>query len=164
MFTTKTPFLKAKAFYRKSLTAQINIHVKKEERLKIFDQNDVYLSTKKISKNNSMADEMRADNEARQDWNRTADPVLVVGVSENKGLEIKREEIQNKSKYFICEHGWLLGLFRTIVQKALVFSKAGREKRKKQKWRPPSRKPAISKTEFPAWYRNRATGIYGRLQ
>lgn len=67
MFTTKTPFLKAKAFYRKSLTAQINIHVKKEERLKVFDQNDVYLSTKKISKNNSMTDEIRADNEARQD-------------------------------------------------------------------------------------------------
>lgn len=89
MFTTKTPFLKAKAFYRKSLTAQINIHVKKEKRLKVFDQNDVYLSIKKISKNNSMADEMRADNEARQDWNCTADPALVVGVPEDKGLEIK---------------------------------------------------------------------------
>lgn len=100
------------------LTKQINLHVREEEKLAVFDQNSVYLPTKKIDKNNPLAEEIRVDNEARQDWNRTADLALVVGVPEEKVLEIKHEEIQNGSKYSISEHGWLPGLFRTIVQKA----------------------------------------------
>lgn len=76
------------------------------------------LPSKKIGKNNPLAEEIRADNEARQDWNRTADLALVVGVPEEKLLEIKHEEIQNRSKYSISERGWLPSLFRTIVQKA----------------------------------------------
>lgn len=44
-----------------------------------------------------------------------ADLALVVGVLEKKVLEMMREEIQNRSKYSISEHGWLPGLFHTIV-------------------------------------------------
>nr|WP_072514688.1 hypothetical protein [Ndongobacter massiliensis] len=100
------------------LTQQINLHVREEEKLAGFDQNSVYLPTKKIGKNNPLAEEIRDANEARQDWNRTADLALVVGVLEKKVLEIMREEIQNRRKYSISEHGWLPGLFHTIVQKA----------------------------------------------
>ena len=63
------------------------------------------LPSKKIGKNNPLAEEIRADNEARQDWNRTADLALVVGVPEEKLLEIKHEEIQNRSIYSISERG-----------------------------------------------------------
>lgn len=115
MFTTKDTFFKSKGFLaevKELLTEQINLHVREEEKLAVFDQSSVYLPTKKIGKNNPMAEEIRADNEARQDWNRTADLALVVGVPAEKVLEIKHEEIQNKSKYSISEHGWLPGLFR----------------------------------------------------
>lgn len=121
MFEIKDTFFKSKSFLaevKELLTEQINLHVREEEKLAVFDQSSVYLPTKKIGKNNPLAEEIRADNEARQDWNRTADLALVVSVPEEKVLEIKREEIQNRSKYSIYEHGWLPGLFRTIVQKA----------------------------------------------
>lgn len=113
MFTTKDTFFKSKGFLaevKELLTEQINLHVWEEEKLAVFDQNSVYLPTKKIGKNNPLADEIRADNEARHDWNRTADLALIVGVPEEKVLEIKHEEIQNRSKTSISEHGWLPGL------------------------------------------------------
>lgn len=91
MFTTKDTFFKSKGFLaevKELLTEQINLHVREEEKLAVFDQSSVYLPTKKIGKNNPMAEEIRADNEARQDWNRTADLALVVGVPAEKVLEI----------------------------------------------------------------------------
>ena len=91
----------------KLLTQQINLHVREEEKLAVFDRNSVYLPTKKICKNNPPAEEIRADNEVRQDWNRTADLALVVGVPEEKVLETKHEEIQNRGRDSIFEHGWL---------------------------------------------------------
>lgn len=121
MFTTKDTFFKSKGFLagvKELLTEQINLHVKEEEKLAVFDQSSVYLPTKKIGKNNPLAEEIRADNKARQDWNRTADLALVVGVPEEKVLEIKHDEIQNRGRDSVIEHGWLPGLFRTIVQKA----------------------------------------------
>lgn len=147
MFTTKNTFFKSKGFLtevKELLTEQINLHVREEEKLVVFDQNSVYLPTKKIGKNNPLADEIRADNEARQDWNRTADLALVVGVPEEKVLEIKREEIQNRSKYSISEHGWLPGLFRTIIQKA----KSILELLIRQAKLPPKPKPGIDMAVF----------------
>ena len=126
------------------LTGQINLHVREEEKLAVFDQNSVYLPTKKIGKNNPMAEEIRADNEARQDWNRTVDLALVVGVPEEKVLEIKHEEIQNRSKNSISEHGWLLGLFRSILQKA----KSILELLIRQTKLPPKPKPGIDMAVF----------------
>lgn len=147
MFTTKDTFFKSKGFLaevKELLTEQINLHVREEEKLAVFDQSSVYLPTKKIGKNNPMAEEIRADNEARQDWNRTADLALVVGVPAEKVLEIKHEEIQNKSKYSISEHGWLPGLFRTIVQKA----KSILELLIRQAKLPPKPKPGIDMAVF----------------
>lgn len=100
MFTTKDTFFKSKGFLaevKELLIEQINLHVREEEKLAVFDQSSVYLPTKKIGKNNPMEEAIRADNETRQDWNRTADLALVVGVPEEKILEIKHEEIQHRS-------------------------------------------------------------------
>ncbi len=147
MFTTKDTFFKSKGFLaevKELLTKQINLHVREEEKLAVFDQNSIYLPTKKIGKNNPLAEEIRADNEARQDWNRTADLALVVGVPEEKVLEIKHEEIQNRSKTSISERGWLPGLFRTIVQKA----KSILEVLIRQAKLPPKPKPGIDMAVF----------------
>ena len=105
----------AKRFY----TNLINQNVKEPaQRLKVFDPDGIYLPTKKIGKNNPRAEEIRADNEARQEWNRTADMALVVGVPEDEILEVKQEEIHNKTAASIRDNGWLPGLFRSIVQTA----------------------------------------------
>ncbi len=71
------------------MTEQVNLHVKEEEKPAVFNQSSVYLPTKKIGKNNPLAEEIRADNEAQQDWNRTAALALVVGVPEETVLKIK---------------------------------------------------------------------------
>ena len=64
---------------------------------------------------------VQADNEARQDWNRTADMALVVGVPEDEIMEVKQEQIHDRTAASIRDHGWLPGLFRSIVQKAKTF-------------------------------------------
>lgn len=118
MFKSKVFLDEAKQFY----TALINRHVKEpEQRLKVFDPDSIYLPTKKIGKNNPKADEIRADNEARQEWNRMADMALVVGIAEATILEVKQEKIHNETANSIQTHGWLPGLFRGIVQKAKSF-------------------------------------------
>lgn len=99
MFTTKNTFFKSKGFLtevKELLTEQSTFMSEKKKSLSYSTRTVCILPTKKIGKNNPLADEIRADNEARQDWNRTADLALVVGVPEEKVLEIKREEIQNQ--------------------------------------------------------------------
>ena len=122
LFTAKDEVFKnelfldeAKQFY----TALINRHIHDpERRLKVFDPNSVYLPTKKIGKNNPKAAEIKADNAARQDWNRTADMALVSGIAEAKIIEIRNEHVYNEATRSVQKHGWLPGLFQGIIQKA----------------------------------------------
>ena len=121
-FTAKDERFKADYFLREvkaGYTDLINRHIQNPERfLKIYDPNSVYLPTKKIGKNNPKAAEIRADNVARQEWNRTADMALIAGIEEAKILEIKKTEIRLKAKDSIQKYGWLPGLFRKIVSRA----------------------------------------------
>ena len=78
----------------------------------------MYLQTKKIGKHNPREEEIKADNAARQEWNRTADIALVTGISEVKVLEVKQTEIHDKISNSIRKSGWLPNLFRSIVSKA----------------------------------------------
>lgn len=52
------------------------------EKLSVFQQGGVYLVPKKIGKNNPKVSEIRVDNAARQERNRTVEVALVEGVSE----------------------------------------------------------------------------------
>ena len=81
----------------------------------------MYLPTKKIGKNNPKEAEIKADNEARQEWNRTADMALVTGIAEAKIMEIKQTEIQDKASKSIRTSGWLPDMFRSIIGKAKDF-------------------------------------------
>ena len=122
LFTQKDEIFKNKLFLdevKQFYTALINRHIEDpEHRLNVFNPNSVYLPTKKIGKNNPKAAEIEADNAARQDWNRTADMVLVSGIAETKIVEIKNEHIYNEASRSVQKHGWLPGLFRNIIQKA----------------------------------------------
>ena len=125
LFTTKDTRFKGEPFLREIkevYTELINCHISDpEQHLKVFDKNSVYLPAKKIGKNNPKEDEIKADNAARQEWNRTADMALLSGISEAKILEVKRTEIHEKTSQSIKTKGWLPGLFRSIVSKAKDF-------------------------------------------
>ena len=128
LFTTKDTRFKGEPFLREIkevYTELINCHISDpEQHLKVFDKNSVYLPAKKIGKNNPKEDEIKADNAARQEWNRTADLALISGIEEAKILEIKQTEIHDKAGQSIRENGWLPNLFRGIVGKAKEFLQA----------------------------------------
>ena len=125
LFTAKDTRFKGEPFLREIkevYTELINCHISDpEQHLKVFDKNSVYLPAKKIGKNNPKEDEIKADNAARQEWNRTADMALLSGISEAKILEVKQTEIHEKASQSIKSKGWLPGLFRSIVSKAKDF-------------------------------------------
>lgn len=125
LFSVKDDCYKSEAFLegeKEFYTALINSYISDpEQHLKVFDKNSVYLPTKKIGKNNPKEAEIKADNEARQEWNRTADMALVTGIAEAKIMEIKQTEIQDKASESIRKSGWLPDMFRSIIGKAKDF-------------------------------------------
>ncbi len=125
IFTKKDEWFKNKAFtkeVKELFTDTINRYVKEEsEKLSVFQQGSVYLATKKIGKNNPKAEEIKADNAARQEWNRTVDVALVEGVPEEDILKIKQEKITDKTLQSIRIHGWMPDMFRQIIRGAKDF-------------------------------------------
>lgn len=125
MFSVKDTRFKQEGFVaevKEFYTGLINRYISDpEQQLKVFDPQSVYLPTKKIGKNNPKAEEIRADNAARQEWNRTADMALLTGISEAEILKVKQTEIHEKVRQSIHQTGWLPHLFRAIVGKAKDF-------------------------------------------
>ena len=125
MFSVKDARFKQEGFVaevKEFYTGLINRYISDpEQQLKVFDPQSVYLPTKKIGRNNPKAEEIKADNAARQEWNRTADMALLTGISEAEILEVKQAEIHEKVRQSIHQAGWLPHLFRAIVGKARAF-------------------------------------------
>ena len=69
---------------------------REEDKLQIFDASGPYLATKKIGKNNPRENEIRSDNQLRQEWNQTVDQVLIAGGSQEEVTEFKWEEVVQK--------------------------------------------------------------------
>ena len=100
-------------------TELINRHLQEEhDRVKVFDKSGPYLPTKKIGKNNPKAKEIEADNELRREWNCTVDQLLIAGVSKEKVVEFKREQVTEKARESIRDNGHQPGLFSALLQKA----------------------------------------------
>ncbi|MBE6671776.1 MAG: MobA/MobL family protein [Ruminococcaceae bacterium] len=122
LFTVKDDRYKTEVFLQEIkgvYTELINSHIHDpDKKLQVFNPASIYLPTKKIGKNNPKEAEIRADNEARQEWNRTADMALITGISEAKILEVKQEQIHTEVKKSIKKNGFMPNLFRTIVSKA----------------------------------------------
>lgn len=122
LFSIKNPIFKSEAFLahtKEQYTELINRYVDDPElQLKVFNPDSVYLPTKKIGKHNPRAAEIQADNETRQEWNRTADLALVSGIPDTDIIEVRNKEIYDKVTESVRQHGWLPNLFRGIVQKA----------------------------------------------
>lgn len=123
IFAAKDKRFKNESFLdevKQSYTDLINLYVRNDnEKLKVFDRNGVYLPTKKIGKNNPKADEIKADNEVRIQWNQTVDQALVCGLPEQQILRIKREQISKIAYQSIRQSGRHPGLFTKIVLRAI---------------------------------------------
>lgn len=104
-------------------TGLINHFVSEEDRLRVFDPSGPYLPTKKIGKNNPLADVITQDNELRQEWNRTVDQVLIAGGSQAEVTDFKKSEIKEKVAESIKENGNAPGLFSQVLQFAIAVLK-----------------------------------------
>jgi len=107
---------------KKSYAELINILIKDEtQKLTVFDPSGPYLPTEKIGKNNPKAEEMRSDNEARQEWNRTVDEALVSGIPEEDVQIVRKEYISKSVAASIAEQGFLpeklYGILKNAVKK-----------------------------------------------
>ena len=123
LFTAKDERFKSNSFLdevKHSYTDLINIYVQDEsQKLQVFERGSVYLATKKIGKNNPKAQEIEADNQKRQEWNRAVDMALISGVPEPKIMEVKRKEITEPIRESIARRGNRPRLFSRIVTVAV---------------------------------------------
>lgn len=103
LYTTKNELFKADGFFTevKHLYTDLIIvcAINEEDKLHAFDRHGMYLSTKKIGKNNPKAAEIEADNMERIRWNQTVDRALLSGV------DVKREKISEEVKRSIELYG-----------------------------------------------------------
>lgn len=122
-FDSKEEIFKKHSFLnevKQIYTDLINQLVKDEaEKLCVFEADGPYLATKKIGKNNPKAEEIQADNDARQEWNRTVDEALVAGLASEKVAEVKKENISLPVKESIQKEGQKPGLLRQVLKKAV---------------------------------------------
>ncbi len=85
------------------------------------NKNGPYLDTKKVGKNNPKAENIKADNEIRMEWNRTVDRAIVSGVSETEVVELKKTEITDRVKGSVEQNGSNPELFGEIVKAAIAL-------------------------------------------
>ena len=105
---------------KQDFTAFINTFVLDEKKkLAVFDKHSPYLATKKIGKNNPKEEQIKTDNWARTEWNRTVDRALVEGISREEILQIKRNEITEKVQESLHKWGNRPWLFFSIVTHAV---------------------------------------------
>ena len=108
----------AKVFYTDLINQMV---IDDKDRLSIFDKNGPYLATKKVGKNNPKAEEIKADNEIRMEWNRAVDRALVSGVSETEVVQLKKAEITDRVKESVEQNGNKPELFGDIVRAAVAL-------------------------------------------
>ncbi len=123
LFTIKNKRFKQEGFLeevKQDFTAFINTFVFDEKKkLAVFDKQSPYLATKKIGKNNPKEEQIKTDNWARMEWNRTVDRALVEGISREEVLQVKREEITEKVRESVHKWGNRPWFFFSIVTHAV---------------------------------------------
>lgn len=136
LFTIKDKRFKQESFLdevKRDYTAFINTFVFDEKKkLTVFDKHSPYLATKKIGKNNPKEEQIKIDNWARTEWNRTVDRALAEGISREEILQVKREEITEKVQESIHKRGNRPCFFYSIVTHAIDVLAALIEKIREQ--------------------------------
>lgn len=124
LFTAKNKLFKqdefvdeVKHFYTDLINTLVNDD---KEKLHVFDENGLYLATKKIGKNNPKAEQIQTDNEYRMRWNREVDRAIVSSVAETEIQQIKKEYIFDRIKESIDIFGNQPERFGTILMSAVA--------------------------------------------
>jgi len=124
LFTAKNKLFKQDKFVdevKHFYTDLINTLVKDDkEKLHVFDENGLYLATKKIGKNNPKAEQIQTDNGYRMRWNREVDRAIVSGVAETEIQQIKQEYITDRIRKSIDVFGNQPERFGTILMSAVA--------------------------------------------
>ena len=124
LFTAKNKLFKQDNFVdevKHFYTDLINTLVKDDkEKLHVFDENGLYLATKKIGKNNPKAEQIQTDNEYRMRWNREVDRAIISGVAETEIQQIKKEYISDHIKESIDIFGSRPERFGIILMSAVA--------------------------------------------
>ena len=100
-FSKKKPEFKSRSFLsevKEKYTEKMNLLLSDDEKLKVFNNEGLYLPTKKIGKNNPKADEIAEANEARKEWNSLVDEALFYKVPAKHIKVIKYYKIIKVSK------------------------------------------------------------------
>ena len=119
-FTERSFLPEVKAMY----TELINQHARSDlDKVRVFDKSGPYLPTKKIGKNNPKAEEIKADNELRKEWNQSVDQILIAGGSQEDVIEFKRECVTSKVAESVKTNGYQPGLFASVLRKAITVLK-----------------------------------------
>ena len=125
LFIAKNKLFKQENFVdevKRFYTDIINTLVKDDkEKLHVFDENSLYLATKKIGKNNPKTEQIQTDNEYRMRWNREVDRAIVSGVAETEIQQIKKEYISDCIKKSIEIFGNQPERFGTILMSAVAM-------------------------------------------
>lgn len=131
-FTIKNPLFKQETFVdeaKRFYTDLINLLIEDEkDKLHVFDRNGLYLATKKIGKNNPKAEQIKADNDVRMQWNHEVDRALVSQVPEDEIRQIKKEFITDHIRQSIDAWGRQPDMLASIIihatmRLALLISK-----------------------------------------
>ena len=124
LFTNKNPLFKQEAFVdeaKRFYTDLINLLIEDDkDKLHIFDKNGVYLATKKIGKNNPKAEQIKADNEVRMQWNHEVDRAIVSQVPEDEIRQIKKEFITDRIRQSIDAWGRQPDMLASIIINATM--------------------------------------------
>lgn len=121
MFENKIDSFRKKSFLREvkeSYTELMNQFLGDEEKLMVFPRNGLYLPTKKVGKNNPLADEIIADNHSRDIWNESVRTAIDHEVPEKMIRSVKMVQIQDPLTRSIKVQGHSHQNFRSIVERA----------------------------------------------
>ncbi len=122
LFTAKNKLFKQEHYLdetKRFYTDLINLLIEDDkDKLHVFDKNGLYLATKKIGKNNPKAEQIKADNEVRMQWNHEVDRALVSQVPEDEIRQIKKELITDRIRQSIDAWGSQPDLLANIIIKA----------------------------------------------
>ena len=123
LFTARSKLFKQDDFVdevKHFYTDLINTLVKDDkEKLHVFDENGLYLATKKIGKNNPKAEQIQTDNEYRMRWNREVDRAIVSGITETEIQQIKKEYISDRIRESVDVFGKQPERLGTILMTAV---------------------------------------------
>ncbi len=124
LFTAKNKLFKHKDFVdgvKHFYTDLINLLVKDDkEKLHVFDSSGLYLTTKKIGKNNPKAEQIQTDNEMRMRWNCEVDRAIVSGVSETEIQQIKKKYITDRIRESVDIFGSQPERLESIIMTAVM--------------------------------------------